>query len=513
MKIVLALLPILCMLLSMTVFRLSSHRTAILASVLSVIIAFAAFSMPLISLFTASIEGLAVAMITIVFVIFSAVFMYNISVKSGAILVVRKLLFKVSSDRRVAVLLIAFCFGGFLEGIAGFGTAVILPVGMLILLGFDAMRSVLVCLAANTIPVAFGVLGVPAVTLAQVTGLNLGQLTGYIAFQLLPFTVFLPAFLIVLSEGSLKALRGVLGISLFTGLSFAAVQTVIAVAVGPELAAVGGSIASGLAVVAVAISRRGRIGKQSSGNSISADSKNDVAPKEAILACLPYFIILVLALLPRLLFSVDTLKQFPFSFSFKIYSGAGAKPTGFQFLLNGGLILLVSAIAGGLLQKLRFKAIWETMRQTLVQVRFNVLTVVFLTILSKVMGYSGMVGEIALGLYALFGGLYPLAAPLVGAFGTFLTGSDTSSNVLFGQMQRQIAGKLLLSEAWISAANAAGATAGKMMSPQSISIAVSSAGMKSGEGKILRSTSLYCLIYVALMGLLVWLLPIVIQIP
>jgi lactate permease len=177
------------------------------------------------------------------------------------------------------------------------------------------------------------------------------------------------------------------------------------------------------------------------------------------------------------------------------------------------IALFVGAVLGGFLQRLNIGKLMRTLLSTLYQIRFSALAVLCLTILSKYMSYSGMVRQVAYGLSALTGSFYPLAAPLVGAFGTFLTGSDTSSNILFGQMQNQVAAKLSVSGPWITGANAVGATAGKMISPQSISIAVTSAQATGLDGKILRKTAVYCAVFVVLMGLIVWLAPMLVSIP
>jgi lactate permease len=514
MEILLAVLPILFMLAAITVLKLSTHRTALIAMILCAVIAVVFFHMPGVSILTATLEGAAVAVITIIFVIFSAVYLYNVSLASGAVMIMKGLLLSVSRDRRIAVLLIAFCFGGFLEGIAGFGTSVTIPVSMLILLGFDPLLTIIVCLIANTVPVAFGVLGVPVVTLAQVSGIELASLTKYAAFQLFPFAVLLPLLLVVISEKSVKALKGVWHICILTGLAFAVAQTVIALYAGPELAAVGGSVAS--LFVLIAISKLHKPGGKDSAYAVAEKSGGQTGAKirtgEALLACSPYLITIILALLPHLLFSSDTLKKLPFAFSLNLYAGEGAKPTGFQFFLNSGFILFVGAVLGGVLQRLNIKKLMKTLLETLYQIRFSALAVLCLTIMSKYMSYSGMVQEVAYGLNALTGSFYPIVAPLVGALGTFLTGSDTSSNILFGQMQSQVATKLSVSGAWITSANAVGATAGKMISPQSIAIAVSSGQVNGLDGKILRKTAVYCIGFVLLMGLLVWLVPMVVTI-
>lgn len=175
----------------------------------------------------------------------------------------------------------------------------------------------------------------------------------------------------------------------------------------------------------------------------------------------------------------------------------------FQILTSGGTILFFSAVIGGVIQGAKFKTLANTLFKTLRQVKLTIVTVLAIVALSKVMSYSGMVDSIASMIAAVSGRFYPIIAPLLGAIGTFITGSDTSSNVLFGNMQKQAAVKLGMSQEWIAAANASGATAGKMISPQSIAIATSATGLDNCEGKLLGKTYKYCVIYVIILGIII----------
>jgi len=198
------------------------------------------------------------------------------------------------------------------------------------------------------------------------------------------------------------------------------------------------------------------------------------------------------------------LNRFPFLLKSQFYFGHGGKAMSFPLATSAGTVLFVSAILGGFIQGATAKILGNIFLKTIKQINQTIITIVSIVALAKVMSYSGMVDSVAYTLATVSGRFYPLIAPLIGAMGTFITGSDTSSNVLFGNLQKQTALTLGMSPEWLVASNAAGATAGKMISPQSIAIAISATGLINMEGKILGTTFKYCLVYVGIMGILVF---------
>jgi lactate permease len=505
-KILLAFLPLLWLLVSLGQLKMAAYRASLIALGLTLIIAFFTFRMPVVPLFQASLEGLMLAIFPILWVVVAALFLYNVTVANGSMERIKLMLAGISPDRRVQGLLLAFSFGGFLEAVAGFGTAVAIPAGILSAIGFNPLLAATVCLIANTIPVAFGVLGIPIITLAQVTSLPVRALSIHTAVQLFPFAIFLPLVLVWVVTRSLKNLKGVAGLSLAAGIAFAVGQTLTTIFAGPELAAVVGSLASLLVIVLWVRWRPVKNIWLFPGEPESpARLQTGLPASQALVAWAPYLLVLLFILITRFVPGLDFLNQHPFLVKQQFYFGPGGKAQIFQLATGSGTVLFVSAILGGLIQGTSIIKIFRVLAHTVKQLSKTIITVLAIVALAKVMGYSGMVNTIAVALSAVSGGFYPFIAPLIGALGTFLTGSDTSSNVLFGALQKQTALQLHINPEWITAANASGATAGKMISPQSISIATAATGLSGAEGKILNTTLKYCLVYVILMGVLVFL--------
>lgn len=507
-----AFTPILWLIFCLGVFKLPSHLATLTGLLLSGAMAFFAFQMPVEQLFGAVAEGVIFALFPIIWVIVSALFVYNVTRKSKSMDTIKEMLTSISPDRRIQGLVLAFAFGGFLESVAGFGTAVAIPAAMMIAVGFEPFQAAVLCLIANTVPVAFGVLGVPVETLSQVSGLSLNTLGLFTSLQLFPFAVILPFILIFVITGSLSGIKGIFGLTLLSGLSFAGTQTITVLLIGPELAAVTGSL-SALFVLIIAARIRSRdkslqiwrfeLDVPFVVSTESSEEKGEHRISKMIIAWIPYILILALIALTRLVPAAQLLQEAPFVIERQFYFGEGGKPLVISLLTSGGSILFMSAIFGGLIQGLSGKDLLSVLGATLQQTRRTIITVLSIVALAKVMTYSGMIGAIAVLIASGSGVMYPYIAPFIGMLGTFITGSDTSSNVLFGNLQKETALELKLDPEWITAANASGATAGKMISPQSISIAASVTGLTDMESKMLRFTLKYCLGYVVLMGVVV----------
>jgi lactate permease len=502
----LALLPLLVLLVGLGALKLPTHLAGLAALAVTAALAVSAFGMGALPAAQAGLEGAMLALFPIVWVVVSAVFVYNVAVSTGSMETIKRTLSSISPDRRVQALILAFGFGGFLEAVAGFGTAVAIPAGIMAAMGFHPLLAATACLIANTIPVAFGVLGIPVITLAQVTDLSLANLALYTALQLIPFIVALPLVLVAFVTGGVKHIRGVGLLCVASGAAFAAGQTLAAAAIGPELAAVVGSLAS-LAVIVLWTKLRPVKRPWLFPGETDAESTDTTAkiPLSASLrAWSPYLIILAIVLAVKFLPFLGFLNKPPFTVSAQFYFGPGGKPQSFALASSGGTALFAAAIASGFIQGATLLQIVKVLGKTLRQLWKTAVTILCVVMLAKLMGYSGMVGALASAVAWLSGPVYPLIAPLLGALGTFLTGSDTSSNVLFGGLQKNTAISLGMDPEWLATANASGATAGKMISPQSISIATSSTGLGGSESKILGKTLKYCVVYVVLIGVVVW---------
>ena len=371
-------------------------------------------------------DGVGFALYPICLVVLAAPFVYSLTVESGAMGTIRAGLAGVSGDPRVLALLIVWGFGNFMEGMAGFGTAVAIPAAMLVGIGFDPLKAVLMCLVANTTPTAYGSVGVPIATLAKVGGCDANALAGTTALLQLAVTALGP-FLILLVYGGRAALRGIVPLALVADAAFLVPWFLAARFLGPELPDILGGL-SVLACVAL-VATKGRLG----GN------------------------------LRAQLFAWA-----PFWFVVALLAGAAFLPTSLKRYTSPGTLVLVAGFLGGAVQGLSFKRMFRVLGKTLASYWTAFATICFVLVLARVMTAAGMVATLADALVAVTGSVYPFFAPLVGALGGFVTGSGTSANVLFGSLQTGAANALGVPANLLAAANVMGAGIGRMICPQSI---------------------------------------------
>ena len=490
-----AMIPVLWLIVSLGVLKMPAHKTCSFTVILTLAIAIICWRMKFIDGITATVEGMAMALWPILLVIVAALFTYNLAVETKTMDVIKKMLSSITTDKRIQVLILAWGFGGFLEAVAGYGTAVAIPASILASLGFNPLFAAVICLLANTVPTAFGALGIPVTTLATVTGLEVVHLSYVTSIQLAGFIVLIPFLLVILTEKSIKALKGVVGITLVSGITFAVPQVFIAKYLGADLPALVASICSMACTILMAKAM----------NKEKVETKEDkIGLKEGVLAWLPYILLCGLILIASpLVPSINSLLA-KASSNIHIYTGDATSTTAFSWINTPGMMILIATFIAGLIQKLKFTYMLDVLKRTVIQLKTSFITIMSIVAISKIMSHSGMTSSISFGLCAITGSFYPLIAPLLGAIGTFVTGSDTSANILFGALQTEAAKSLSIDPYWIAAANTAGATAGKMISPQSIAIATSATGLIGSEGKILSTTVKYCLGYVIILGLIVY---------
>lgn len=506
MSALLAFIPLLWLLVSLGIMKMPAYKACIIGLVLSFVIAIVGWGMPFILSVRAALEGVVLALWPIIWVILAAIFTYNVTLKTGAMETIKGFMGSLSGDRRIQALIIAWGFGGFLEAAAGFGTAVAIPASILIGLGFNPFFAAVICLIANTVPVAFGAVGIPITTLAKVADVDVMQLTYYTALQLTPFVMVVPLALVLILTKSMSGLKGVVSTALVAGVSFAVPQLLVAKFIGPELTAIVGSIVS---MFCTAMWARISPPKEDwkfpfEDKDATVPQKNAVSLTDQMIAWSPYVLLFVLILgtskfFPAINSTLGQVKSMLF-----IYNGPEGKPMGVDWLITPGTLIMIAAIVGGLVQGASIAALVETFGRTVVQLQKTILTIVAIVSMAKVMGYSGMIAAIALALAKVTGPFYPVIAPAIGALGTFVTGSDTSANVLFGALQKQTALAIGADPTWVTASNTTGATAGKMISPQSIAVACSATGQEGQEGAILAVTIKYCIVYVIVVGVMVY---------
>ena len=502
----LAILPILWLILSLSGMKLAAYKACPIALLLTVVLALTVWKFSPLNTLTAGLEGAAMALWPIILVIIAAVFTYNLSVKTGNMDLIKEMLTGVTTDRRILVLIIAWGFGGFLEGMAGFGTAVAIPASMLIALGFDPMFSAAVCLVANATPTAFGSIGIPTTTVAQIAGLNAGTLSRATALQLFPLVILTPFILVMMTRGSEKRpFRGVGITALVSGLSFAVPELAVASTVGAELPVIVGSICSMICTILCgrAQTRRNPVPAfQVEGT--TTENRRSLSFGRALVAWLPFVLIFALltltsSLVPPVHNALSAIKT-----SVRIYTGEGAAPYTFTWINTPGVLILIAALIGGAVQGAGLGEMLRVLGATIRQMSKTIITMLAVLSTAKIMGYSGMIAAIAGMMVGVSQAFYPLFAPLIGSLGAFITGSATSSSVLFGKLQTEAAGAIGVNRYWLAASNTVGATAGKMISPQNIAIAVAATNLAGKEGKLLNSTIRYFVLFVVLMGLIVY---------
>lgn len=488
-----AILPIIWLMFSLGVLRLPAYKTCTATLVATLAIAvFGWWQMPVADAAGAALEGAALAVWPIMIVIIAAVFTYNLSIATGSMEIIKGMLSSITTDRRILVLIIAWGFGGFLEGVAGYGTAVAIPASILAAMGFNPLFAAIICLVANTVPTAFGAIGIPVTTMASVTGLPVTELSYFTALQLTPFIMVITFLLVMLTEKSVRGVKGVFFITLVSGVSFALPQLMVAKYLGAELPCLAGSVCSMAVTTLVA---------RTMYRHTAGEAADGTSGREKFMAWLPYilifaFIILCSNLFPGIKHALSSVKT-----TVAIY---GDHPFTFKWIATPGTLIIIATFLGGMLQGQSFGRIAGIFTNTTRQLAMSAVTVIAIVAMAKVMAYSGMINTIAVVVAAVTGSFFPLIGPMIGALGTFVTGSDTSSNVLFGKLQLEIAREIGVDPRWLVAASAGGATAGKMISPQSIAVATAATGLVGSEGEILGQTVKVCIGYLALYGVLTY---------
>ena len=401
---------------------------------------------------TGALEGIIMGIWPIMFVIVMALFAYNVTTESGGMKTIQNMLATISTDKRIIVLIIAWGFGGFLESIAGFGTAVAIAASILIAFGLDPIRASVISLIANTTATAFGAIGLPILTLAEVTNLKQENLSFIVTLQLFVLVLLVPFILVILTEGSIKAVKGVGLITLMSGLGMAIPQVIAAKFVGAELPAIVGSLCS--IAITVLFTRWHEEEKE--------PDVERPSMKEMLKACSPFILVFIFVIFASSLVAPVNNLLSKATTNLVIYTGKNPN----TLAISPGTLLLISTLIGGTIQGVSFKKMMQILGQCIKSVWKTTITV------CAIVGLAGPV--------------YPLFAPLIGAFGTFLTGSATSANVLFGNLQLSAATDLGVSKYWVVASNMTGTTAG-MLSPQNIAVATGAIGREGDEGEDRKS--------------------------
>ncbi len=499
-----ALAPIIWLIIALIVLKLPAYQACTVALIISFIIAFKIFEMPLTDTVTAALEGGTMAIWPIIWVIISAIFTYNLSVYTKGIETIKEMLNAVSTDQRVIVLLIAWGFGGFLECMSGFGTAVAIGASMLASIGINPIPAIIVCLLANAVQSSYGSIGLPLTTLAQLTNFDGAQIATFTTIQLAFMMIVMPFLMLVIFGKSLKALNGMIPICLVAGLGFLVPALVAGYFMGAGLSGVAGAIFSMGLIVAYAK----MFPVHNSDYEIETlEEQSEISTSKAIKAWLPFILIFVfLILTSKLVPPVHELLS-QIKTSIPIYTGEGAGLYTFTWIVTPGTLILTAAIISGFVQGASVKEMLEVLNRTVKTLVPTFITMITIIATARIMGYSGMISAMATTTVEATGTLYPAIAPLIGAAGSFITGSATTSGVLFGKLQADSAaviGANEVGQAWMAAANAAGACVGKIISPQSIAIGVAAVGIHGVESQLMKFAIKVFLPFIIIMGGIVY---------
>jgi lactate permease len=521
-------LPIVVLLGSLALLRIKAHWAAFLGLGTALLVATLAFHMPVDRAFAAALYGGAFGLLPIGWIILNVIFLYTLTTEKGLFPVLQKSLAAVTGDRRLQLLLIAFCFGAFFEGAAGFGTPVAVTAAVLIGLGFKPLEASGLTLIANTAPVAFGALGTPIITLSAVSGLELHKLSAMVGRQLPFFSVLVPFWLVGASVG----LRGMLGVwpaLLVAGACFAIPQFLMSNFHGPWLVDIIAAVASMTALVLLLLvwHPKRMLGNGGSQRGLKPSPcplptregvLSDPSPSRAavIRAWTPWVILSVLVFLwglPEVKAFLDRISviRIPFPHLHQLVQrmppvvpapSVEAAVYQLNWLSATGTGIFLAAVIAGFVMGCRPAEMARLYWATLVRIRYSLVTVVAMLALGYLTRYSGLDATLGLA-FARTGVLYPFFGTLLGWLGVALTGSDTSSNVLFGSLQCISAQQLGISSLLMAAANSSGGVMGKMIDAQSIVVASTATKWYGHEGDILRFVFFHSLVLAALVGVLV----------
>jgi lactate permease len=528
-----AILPLLTLFILLGVVRLKAQWASLCALGVAILVAIIVYSMPVGQAADSALEGAAFGFWPIMWIVLNALWIYNMTESTGHFAVLRRAFTMISDDSRVQVVVIAFCFGALLEALAGFGTPVAICSVMLVGLGLNPLRAVAVALVADTAPVAFGAIAIPITTLAQTSGLPVHHLSSMVGRQT-PFLALILPFILVFMVDGRRGVRAVWPAALTAGLTFAVLQFVMSNYISMELTDIVASLGSAGVLVAFmrlwhpsapgapAATARGRHRPAIAGGSVGdAAFERDVraraadgdgpppSRKDMILAFAPYVIIVIVLGIMSLHSVLNSLDADTTKFSWPglhVLSAKGKPPTSEIFKLNwftaAGTGLLLSGILTALVLRVNPLRALRIYWQTIVQIKWALLTVMAVLALAYVMNMSGQ--TITLGTWAAgAGGFFAFLSPLIGWFGTAVTGSDTSTNSLFGALQVAAANKSGLSPTLLAAANSSGGVLAKMVSPQNLAIGAAAVGLAGREGDIFRKVIGWSVILVLAMAVLV----------
>lgn len=490
-----AIIPILFIFWALIIRKMKGYRASLLAVGIAILISIFVYGMPVKLALLSTVNGALYGLFPIGWIVITAVFLFNITVKSGQFEIIKHFMASITSDRRLQALLIAFSFGSFLEGTAGFGAPVAITAAMLVGLGFNPLYASGICLIANTAPVAFGSIGIPITVASQVTSIPeiaISQMVG----RTLPIISFLlPFYLVILMAGAKKAVE-IFPAILVSGGSFALLQWFSSNFIGPSLPDVIAGIGSVLSLIIFL--KFYKVKNIWHFPNEPAPTFHDVkySAGQIVRAWSPFILLTIMIIawglrpIKEVLNAIGQAQfEFPGLHNKIIDRNGEALPHIFKFnyLSAAGTAILISALLSIPLVGLKFSEGFTVFRQTLKQLKFSIITIVSVLAFAYIMNDSGITITIAETL-AKTGFLFPFFAPVLGWLGVFITGSDTSANALFGKLQASAANAIGVNPVITVSANVSGGVIGKMISPQSIAVAAAAGHLVGKESQLFTFT-------------------------
>jgi lactate permease len=527
-----AALPIVLLLITLAIFERPAWQAALVGLTSALAIALGVYGMPIRPALATASYGIAYGLFPIGWIVLNAVFLYNLTVHTGTFETVKSSVAHLSGDKRIQALLVAFSFGAFIEGAAGFGTPVAISAALMIGLGFSPLHAAGLSLIANTAPVAFGAIGTPILTLAAVTDLSPLKLSAMAGRQLPFISVLIPLWLIVAMSGW-RGLRGVWPAALVSGGSFALVQYFWSNFIGPELVDIVGGVVSLAATALFCIYWKPDDSHEHAHSTAHVETlpNKPATAREKVRAWMPWVILSLFVMMWGLTSVKTTLtsrswmapgydvpelhrmvfRDFPVvvervdttqlaNVEYRQKRAEAARFT-INWLSATGTGIFLAAVVTALFLRIRVRKFFEVYLYTLKRMRWSLLTIALMMSIGFITRYSGTDATLGLA-FTRTGVLYPFFAALLGWLGVALTGSDTSSNVLFGSLQKITAQQLGLNPILICASNSTGGVMGKMIDAQSIVVATAATHQSGQEGKILRFVFWHSIVLAMLMGVI-----------
>jgi L-lactate transport len=526
-----AVLPILFFFVALAVLRIKGHLAGTLTVILALLVSVFFYKMPVKMALAAAGDGFLFGLWPIAWLIITAVFLYKVTVRTGQFEIIRASVVSVTEDQRLQMLLVGFSFGAFLEGAAGFGAPVAITAALLAGLGFNPLYAAGLCLIANTAPVAFGAMGIPLIVAGQVTGIDAFKIGAMVGRQLPLLSFIIPCWIIAIMDGW-RGVRQTWPAILVCGGSFATTQFLTSNFIGPQLPDITSSLVSLLSLTLFLKVWKPKTIFRFPGQEVTikatCHTTAQVAKAWSPFAILTVFVTVwslkpfaalfakggILActvinspvpMLDRLVIKVPPIVNAPTPYG-SVYT--------FNWLSATGTAILLAALVSILLLRMKPLDAIKTFGSTLNSLKLPIFTIGMVLAFAYIANYSGLSATLAL-LLAGTGAAFPFFSPFLGWIGVFLTGSDTSSNALFCNLQANTAHQIGVSNTLMVAANSSGGVTGKMISPQSIAVATGAVGLVGHESDLFRFTLKHSLMLAALVGVitmlqayvLTWMIP------